>query len=382
MKIVADENIPFAREAFGRLGGVTLCAGRRMSAAAVRDADALFVRSVTKINEALLAGSSVKFVGTATIGTDHVDQDYLKRRGTGFAHAPGCNATSVSEYVIAAMLVLAGRTGSTLAGKRLGVVGVGNVGSRVVAKAAALGMEVLKNDPPLARRTGRTDFLGLEEVLHADVVTLHVPLTMEGPDKTFHLADEAFLDRMPDGSVLINSSRGPVTDEAALLGRRKRGKLGGLVMDVYENEPHLTPDLLELTDLATAHIAGYSFDGKVNGTFQIYEAACAFFGRAAEWDPADDMPAPEIPKVTLPDGGDEQALIARAVRTVYNIEEDDRLLRGILAEPDAERAGFFDRLRKTYRVRREFHNTAVTVPAGRPALAQKLEGLGFNVTQS
>jgi len=382
VKIVADENMPFAREAFGRLGDMVLCAGRDVSAATVRDADALFVRSVTKINEALLAGSAVKFVGAATIGTDHVDQEYLRDRRMGFAYAPGCNATSVAEYVIAAMLVLAERGGWELARRRLGVVGVGNVGSRVVAKAEALGMEVLKNDPPLARDTGRADFLPLDDILKADIVTLHVPLTKTGPDRTHHLADATFLDRVRDGAVLINTSRGPVVDESALLARRKAGKLGGLAMDVYENEPRLNPELIGLTDLATAHIAGYSLDGKVNGTFQIYRAACAFFGRPVEWDPRADMPAPEVPELALPDDGDDQALIARAVRAIYDIEEDDRLLRGVLAEPDAERAGSFDRLRKSYRVRREFHNTAVTVPAGRPALARKLEGIGFNVTRA
>lgn len=382
MRVVADENIPFAREAFGRLGDVTLCAGRRMSAATVRDADALFVRSVTRINEALLAESSVKFVGTATIGTDHVDGGYLRDCGIGFAYAPGCNAMSVAEYVVAAMLVLAGRGGWELAGKRLGVVGVGNVGSRVVAKATALGMEVLRNDPPLARRTDRTDFLDLDEVLQADIVTLHVPLTKAGRDKTFHLAGESFLDRMRDDAVFINTSRGPVADERALAARRKGGKLGGLVLDVYEKEPQANPEIIESADLATAHIAGYSLDGKVNGTFQVYEGACAFFGRPVEWNPQADMPSPELPELTLTDSGDNQSLVARAVRAVYDIEEDDRLLRGVLAEADTERGGTFDRLRKTYRIRREFHNTVVSVPAGRPALARKLEGIGFNVRRA
>ena len=382
MKIVADENIPFAREAFGRLGDVATLPGREMSAGVLRDAEALFVRSVTQINAQLLEGTLIRFVATATIGTDHVDQDYLAERGIGFAYAPGCNANSVAEYVTAALLVMTKRWESTLEGKTIGVVGVGNVGSRVAPKARALGMTVLQNDPPLERETERSEFVAIDEVYAADFITLHVPLTRTGPDRTFRMVSADFLDRMGRETVLINTSRGGVVDSRALMDRMKAEQIAGVVLDVFEGEPDVDPEMLERLDLATPHIAGYSFDGKVNGTFQIYEQACAFFGRDVEWDPANDMPVPEKSTLDLPEQGDDETLVARAVRAIYNIEEDDQLLRGMLMEPPLERGAYFDHLRKTYRRRREFYNTTVTVPAGRTTLARKLKGIGFKVKRA
>ena len=240
MKIVADENIPYAREAFSHFGDVTLVPGRNIPP--LGDTDALVVRSITKVNESLLSGTSVKFVGTATIGIDHIDREYLRENGIGFASAPGSNSNSVAEYVTAALLEYAAERKMELAGKSIAVIGVGNVGSKVVRKCGAMGMTVLKNDPPLKDATGDQSFLPLKDVLGADFVTLHVPLTREGEYPTFHMAGSDFFSGM--NSVLLNTSRGRVVDERALstaLGKN----VASAILDVWEHEPDVDHALAE-----------------------------------------------------------------------------------------------------------------------------------------
>ena len=342
MRIVADENIPFAREAFGRLGEVTIAKGRAITRETVRDADALFVRSVTRVNAGLLDGTAVKFVATATIGFDHVDAEYLRARAIGFASAPGSNANSVAEYVVAALLVLARRRGFRLEGKTVGVVGVGNVGNRLVRKAEALGMKVLQNDPPLQRQTGDARFLPLEALFESDILTFHVPLTRAGPDATFHMINDDLLARLKSGAILINTARGAVADSAAVVRAVESGRLGGLVLDVFEGEPSINPALVERADIATPHIAGYSYDGKINGTVMVYRAACEFFGRPAEWDPTGSLPDPPHPRLTARSDCDDEEALREIVLTVYDIEADDRRLRRILELPPAERGPYFD----------------------------------------
>ena len=382
MLIVADENIPFVREAFGALGTIRLISGRAMTPEAVRDAEMLLVRSVTPVNEVLLAGSAVRFVGTATIGADHVDQDYLARRDIRFAAAPGSNANSVAEYVTAALLVLARRQGRELAGRSLGVIGVGNVGSCVVEKARVLGMQVVLNDPLLRRKTGDARYRPLEEIFNCDFITLHVPLEELGPDPTWHLADAAFVKRMKPETVLLNTSRGAVADNAALLHALKTGIIAGAVLDVWEGEPVIDCALLDRVALGTPHIAGYSFDGKVNGTVMLYEAACDFLGIEPSWDAAAHMPAPEHPELSVDSkAAPGEDVLRQAVLTVYPIERDDRALRGICRQPPDERAAHFDRLRKEYPPRREFHYTDVIMENEDRRVAAALGGLGFPVRQ-
>ena len=379
MKIVADENIPFAREAFRTLGDVALISGRDATPAMLRDCDLLFCRSVTKVNRDLLEGSRVRFVATATIGFDHVDTEYLRERCIAFASAPGSNANSVGEYVVAALLVLARRGRYELEGKTLGVVGVGNVGRRVVEKAEALGLRVLQNDPPLARQTGDPRFLPLDALFDADFLTLHVPLTAEGPDKTFHLVDDAFLARMRPTSVLLNSSRGAVVDGKALGRVLRSGRLGAAVLDVWEGEPVIDLGLLDKVAIGTPHIAGYSFDGKVCATEMVYGAACQTLGVEPSWDPATVMPPPRHPRIEIACAGrSDEAVIREAVLAVYDIEADDRDFRRIPADP-AQHRPFFDKLRKLYPERREFHNTELILPGAGSALRGKLAGLGFRL---
>jgi len=377
LRIIADENIPFVREACATLGDVTLVAGRDVTRETLRDADLFFCRSVTKINRALLEGSRVRFVGTATIGFDHVDIAYLRQAGITFASAPGSNANSVAEYIVAAMLVLARRGGFELEGRTLGVVGMGNVGSRVVAKAEALGMRVLQNDPPLARQTADPRFLPLDALLDADFLTFHVPLSREGADATYHMVDRALLGHMKPSAYLLNSSRGPVVDEAALKAALAERRIAGAVLDVWETEPSFDPALLAMAAIGTPHIAGYSFDGKVAATEMIYRAACQTIGVEPTWDPAAIMPPPGHPRLEIACAGrPDEDVLREAVLTIYDVEADDRNLRQS-PQPPAERGAYFDRLRKVYPERREFQNTALILHGASDRLKAKLAGLGF-----
>jgi len=379
--IVADSNIPYAPEAFGHLGEVRTVVGRGLAADGVADADILLLRSTVKINEELLSECSPRFVGTATTGTDHVDTGYLAGRGIAFAGAPGANADSVSEYWSAAVLLVAARLGLDLAKLTCGVVGVGNVGRRVVRRARALGMKVLKCDPPLARRTGSSEYRPLEELLAAsDIITLHVPLEPGGPDPTPHLAGEEFFARLGPGALFINTSRGPVHDTAALKAAMGSGKLGGAVLDVWEGEPDVDVDLLGRADIGTPHIAGHSFDGKVNGTHMLYRAVCKLLGAREQWKPADSLPAPPIPRLELDAAGfDAQLAATEAVLSLYPVADDDERFREVALLPEAERGGFFARYRMDYPVRRGFGNTAVAFTGGTDEHRRTLAGLGFKV---
>ena len=378
MRILADENIPYVREAFEDLGDVHTLSGRAIDAEAVREADMLLVRSITNVNALLLEGSAVRFVATATIGEDHIDKAYLAERGVAFSSAPGCNANSVGQYVVSSLMALAERFSFDLSRTSLGIVGVGNVGRRVLAKATAMGMTTVLNDPPLERETGDTRYRPLDEILECDVVTLHVPLTREGIDATFHLADEAFIGRVKPGAILLNTARGPVADGDVLKAALAIGRLRACVLDVWEGEPDVDVELLRQTVIATPHIAGYSFDGKVNGTRQIYEAACRFLGREPAWDPGPLLPAPECSEVEV--DGSAQNVVAqarKAVFSVYDVRQDDARMRAILDAPPQKRAALFDRLRKEYPRRREFFNTRIAINPPNPTLEAMLEGIGF-----
>ncbi len=233
MKIVADGNIPFVEECFSSIADVVVVPGREIGRDIMAGADVLLVRSITKVDEGLLGGGSVKFAATATIGTEHVDRQYLADAGIGFASAPGCNANSVAEYVVAALLALGKKHRFTLAGKSIGIVGVGNVGGLVEAKTRALGMKPVLNDPPLGRRTGLKKYLPLNALMGCDFVTMHTPLTFEGIDKTFHLADEKFFGALKEGAFFINTARGGVADTAGIKNALASGRLAGAVLDVW-----------------------------------------------------------------------------------------------------------------------------------------------------
>jgi erythronate-4-phosphate dehydrogenase len=376
MKIIIDENITFAKEAFSSLGMAKLVDGRTLTNKDVKDADILVVRSVTNVDEKLLSGSNVKFIGTATIGTDHIDLDYLKTNNIVFADAKGCNADSVAEYVFTALLKVAAEKNIFLKEKTIGVVGIGNIGSRVVRLADSLKMKVLKNDPPLERKGIGNNYVNLDDILQADIITFHVPMLFEGVDKTFHLLNENNLMQIRNGAILINSSRGAVIDNTALLSETARRKIN-IVLDVWESEPSINMDLLLQTEIGTPHIAGYSFEGKVNGTRMIYQALCSYLNVQPTWQP--NLPKIEIKEVRFPDGRTNEERLYRLFSSIYNIENDDKLMRKITSYELNEGAKYFDMLRKKYLVRREFSNYTVLISKNELHLKSTLESFRFTV---
>lgn len=386
MKIVCATNMPFAREAFGTLGDTRVVEGRAIAPADVRNAGILAIRSTTRVDRSLLDGSTVRFVGTATIGTDHMDIPYLEKHGIRWCHAPGCNANSVSEYLTSALLCLAARHNITLQGKTIGVIGVGNVGSLVVKKAEALGMRVLQNDPPRERLEtgagGSGQFVPLDDVLSAaDVVTLHVPLSDGGLDATRHMAGAEFFGRMRPGGIFINAARGATTDTDALLRAMDAGIVRHAVLDTWEGEPRYRTDILGRADLGTPHIAGHSFEGKFMGTVMVYREVCRFLGVVPSWSPDALLPEPPVPAVEVDAARRrDEDVLWKLVRQVYDIEDDDRRLRNTAGGDEASRAEAFDRLRKDYPMRREFRFTRVSLKNAQPRLLQKVSGLGFLVT--
>lgn len=399
MKIVADENIPFVTEAFGTLGEITTLSGRAIGPEQVREADLLLVRSVTVVDERLLAGSSVRFVGSATIGLDHVDQAFLRARGIALAHAPGSNANAVAEYVVAALVALEREAPVVLgreryAGRTLGIIGLGRIGTLVREKALALGMDVLANDPPLARdgleRAGEGGLVALEDLLtRSDIVTCHVPLTRDGPDATYHLLDDARLSLLPSHAVVINTARGAVVDNAALLRGLQAKRLGGAVLDVWEGEPAPDPALIRAVTIGTPHIAGYSWDGKVAGARMLYDAACVFLHRQPSWTscrPEEAPPPPQDEADRKPGAlvvGDADRACDERLREVvlcaYDIRRDDAALRAIGELPGPERGRAFDRLRAAYPQRLEFRHTSVAASDCGAETRARLYRLGFRV---
>jgi erythronate-4-phosphate dehydrogenase len=371
VKILVDENMPYAVELFSRLGNVQAVPGRPIPQDALNDADALMVRSVTKVNESLLAGKPVKFVGTATAGTDHVDDAWLASAGIGFSAAPGCNAIAVVEYVFSSLLILAQRDGFQLRDKTVGIIGVGNVGSRLNARLEALGVRTLLCDPPRADRGDAGEFWPLEKlVAEADILTFHTPLNMSGPYATHHLVDADLLARLPADRILINACRGEVVDNAALLEALNGSKKLTAVLDVWEPEPDLSLALLDKVAIGTAHIAGYSLEGKARGTTQVFEAFSKFIGQPQTVPLESLLPAPEFAEVTL-SGALSEAKLLRLIHLVYDVRRDDRPLRRVAGKP-----GEFDKLRKFYEERREW--SSLRVICDDAATADVLKKLGFN----
>jgi erythronate-4-phosphate dehydrogenase len=286
----------------------------------------------------------------------------------------------VGEYIVAALLVLAETRKFKLADRKLGIIGHGNVGKCVEQKARALGMDVVLNDPPLARSTRSLRYRPLDAIFECPIITTHVPLTKTGPEATRHLLNAQFFARCKTGTIILNTSRGSVCDGDALRAALESGKIGAAALDVWEGEPNVDLELLSNCAITTPHIAGYSFDGKVNGTRQIYEAACTFLGVKPTWDPAPLLPEPDVPEVHVNGAAASiQSELAATVTNVYNIVEDDARMRLLLTMPPAERGPYFDRLRKEYPRRREFHNTHAIVSPRNTAVSDTLRHLGFCV---
>lgn len=383
MKIVCATSVAMGQEAFSTLGDVVMVPERSITAAVVRDADALIIRSKVRVNRDLLDGSRVSFVGTATAGTDHLDLDYCGGRDMACVSAPGCNANSVAEYIVAALLAVARRHAFRLEGRTLGIVGVGHVGTRVARMAGALGLRVLLNDPPRAAAEGLRDLRPLAEVLAgSDLVTLHVPLTTGGDYATRHLVDCRFLSQLKPGCFFLNASRGEVVDEDCLLLALDQGWIGRAVLDVFECEPRLRPEVAARADLISPHIAGYSFEGRLRGTEMCYRAACRFFEREATWDPAAIYGARRGRITVSARGRQDEEVLHTLVRSAYDVEADDRALRGGLEADDVQRGRHFQQLRSAYPERHEFPAYDVVLEEAEPGLRERVRGLGFHLEET
>lgn len=379
MRIIADENNPFVEEAFAHLGEVVALPGAEITPEVCREADVLACRSTIKVNRPLLGGSAVRYVGTATIGTDHLDIPFLEEEGIYYTNAPGCNADSVADYVTAALLFRAQKRGETLTGKTMAVVGCGNVGSRVVRRGKALAMEVLEYDPPLADSTNDDRYIPRERLTEADVVCLHTPLTDSGPYPTKGMVDENFLAALKPGVVLVSAGRGDVVQEKALRKALQSGHIADALLDVWQGEPDPNPKTAAACLIATPHIAGHAFDGKVNGVRIIADRISEALGRPERWDPAPHLPP--VPPLELdPTQKTEEEALGEAVLRAYPIEEDDARFREALAQQDGpSRSTAFSRLRKEYPCRRQFSRQTIRLTHPCPDLATRLEGLGFQV---
>ncbi|MDM8192521.1 4-phosphoerythronate dehydrogenase PdxB [Pseudomonas koreensis] len=376
MLIVADENIPLLDAFFAGFGDIRRVPGRSIDRTTVEQADVLLVRSVTNVNRALLEGSKVRFVGTCTIGTDHLDLDYFNEAGICWSSAPGCNARGVVDYVLGSLMTLAEIEGVDLSQRTYGVVGAGEVGRRLIKVLKGLGWNVRVCDPPRQAAEGG-DYVSLEQIIEqCDVISLHTPLTRSGDSATWHLFDQQRLQQLKQGAWLINAARGPVVDNVALREVLLEREDLQAVLDVWEKEPEVDPALAELCVLATPHIAGYSLDGKQRGTAQIYQAYCAFSGQPAAIQLSDLLPATWLSEVSLHGDSDPAWALAMLCRGVYDPRRDDADFRRSLLGNFAEQRAAFDVLRKQYPVRREIEGLKVRIEGDAPVLRQMVEALG------
>ncbi|MGK9477743.1 4-phosphoerythronate dehydrogenase [Melioribacter sp. OK-6-Me] len=377
MLIVADENIPQVKSAFGQFGDVRLFHGRSITNKDLIDADVLLVRSITKVDKNLLEGTKVKFVATATIGTDHIDQDYLRKNGIQFADAAGCNAYSVAEYVISAITEIFFRNNVSFHNSTLGIIGYGNIGTKVDAFARSLGIDTIINDPPLKRKSGDEKFKSLQEALDCDIITFHVPLNKGGLDNTIHLLNENNIKNIKDGSLLINSSRGPVVDNIALKNVLKHNKRFYAVLDVWENEPSIDRELLNIADIATPHIAGYSYEGKLNSTLFVYNKFCEYIGVEKTWKP--DYLSLQNNLIKPPQTENNVELMKYILNNIYDINEDSIKLKEGIKLSDEQFPRYFDDLRKNYKIRREFFNYKIDSSSLRTEQISFLKTLRFEI---
>lgn len=375
MKIIADSNILFVEDAFGKFGELCLYKTKIDDKDILKDADVLLCRSTMKIDRGLLEGTGIKFVATATSGTEHFDTDYLKHRNIKYADAKGSNSNSVAEYVTAALLNLAVKNSFSLKGKSIGIVGYGCVGKIVEKKAQALGLSAFVNDPPLEDAGEAGNFYPIEKILSCDIITLHVPLTFQGEYRTKNLIGHEAFKRMSKQTIFINASRGPVVDEDALCEFLKLNSPKYAVIDVWNNEPGINTGLLDYIDIATPHIAGHSLDGKALGTAMIYDEFCRHFNLNDKWDYNKLLPEPEVKEIEMDEKKSFEEAMNEIVKKVYDIQNDDLLMREIKNEASAP--SHFSRMRSNYKIRREFFNTAVACK--NEEYSNRIKKLGFKL---
>lgn len=374
MKIVCDNKIPFLRGALEPYADVVYLPGKETTADVVRDADAIITRTRTACNASLLEGSAVRVIATATIGFDHIDTAWCEEKGIIWKNAPGCNSWSVKQYIASVLSRLSLRHGLDLGKMTLGVVGVGNVGSKVAAVGRAFGMKVLLNDPPRARREGSHGFVDLDTIIRdADIITLHVPLEKAGDDATWHLFDAGRLSQLRPDQILINSSRGPVVDNRALRETLERKAIKAAVLDVWEGEPELDPVLVNLLDYSTPHIAGYSADGKANGTTASVRTVAKVLGLPlTDWQ-AGNIPNPpqNLSFVVDATGRTLQQVLCEAILHTYDVQQDSDALRASLSD--------FEKLRGDYAIRREPSAFSLRLVGGTTGMKASLGALDFKL---
>jgi erythronate-4-phosphate dehydrogenase len=376
LKIVCDNKIPFLKGVLEQYSEVNYLSPSEITRESVHDADALLIRTRTKCNARLLDDSNVKFIGTATIGYDHIDTKYCESKKIEWINAPGCNSYSVMQYIASVLVTLAGKKRLQLNKMTIGIIGAGNVGSKVARLSRLLGMNVLLNDPPKSRTEDKTKFVDLDELISgSDIITFHVPLIREGIDKTFHMADELFFSNLKEPKILFNTSRGEVVKTSALKNAIRNGLIKSAVLDVWENEPEVDRELLNMADIATPHIAGYSADGKANGTAICVRALNSFFklGMKSGWYPS-ELPKPVSRQKIILDcklKSDDEIFSALILHT-YNVLIDDTSLRNSIET--------FEKQRGNYHVRREFPYYSLEVKNCKSEILEKITQLGFNVT--
>lgn len=371
LSIVVDQQILLAKEAFSKFGDVQLVDGRSIDQQMIKNTHVLLVRSVTKVNEALLKDSRIKFVGSATSGIDHIDTDYLKKSGIPFSQALGSNARSVAEYVLSSLLVVAEQHDFSLREKTVGIIGCGQVGSRVKQFMDVLDVKCVLHDPLLEKNTSNHSYVDLEQIFQTDIVTLHVPLTINCEFPTTRLVNKTFLDKLKSDVILVNTSRGEVVDEADLLAFKQANTRATLILDVWCNEPEIDINLLQQAFIATPHIAGYSYDGKLKATEMLVDALNDYINQA----PVEAGLIKSEQEVFTVD----EDHIQLAVMQSYDVRSDSIALMNLSSMKDEKRAAYFDSLRKNYPIRREFTNRIIQTNKMNLEVKQQLQQLGFKV---
>ncbi|GAB6282528.1 MAG: 4-phosphoerythronate dehydrogenase PdxB [Ignavibacterium sp.] len=394
LKLVIDENISFAEEVFSQFGEIKLINGREINNDILKDADILLVRSLTKVNENLLKGTTVKFVGTATIGIDHIDLEYLNKNNIAFAYSKGCNADAVTEYVFSTLINLCYEKKIELSELSIGIIGVGNIGSRVAKISNSLNLKVFLNDPPLERAKDNKKFSSLEECLNANIITFHTPLNRTGIDKTHHLFNKEKIKFVKDDAIFINTSRGEVVETEALLKLIDEKNVNAII-DVWENEPLINEELLNKVKIGTPHIAGYSFEGKLNGTKMLFDALNNFLKSNYHFPINLPNVNKNVIEVSTPDRIETgqnsiEEILKNIFNKIYDIKEDYKKLRKILSFQQSEKSNhkklliekkkkYFDDLRKNYPMRREFINEQIHLNPYNEKIANILKSFRFTV---
>lgn len=375
IKLIADDKIPFLKNVLEPYTNISYLPYDRITKQSIKNADALIIRTRTKCNAEVLEGTSIKYIATATIGFDHIDANFCEQNNIRWSNAPGCNSTSVQQYIAAALVYYAHQKKIQLDTLTIGIVGVGNVGSKIQEISKIFGLKILLNDPPRERVEGGRKFVSLDQVLEeSDIISFHVPLSINGPDKTFQLADEVFFNKLNNSKIIFNTSRGEVIDTAAMINAINNRKISFSLLDVWENEPKIGMKLLNLVNIATPHIAGYSTEGKAKATAVCVNALNDFFnlGLTQNWHPG-NLPIPNNPSIIKIDcaGKLTQDILYQLIISTYDILQDDQQLRNRVYD--------FEKLRGEYPVRREFSFYSVQLMNSNKTIDNLVKELGFKL---